>query len=83
MVAAAGLESVVVAAGAVDVAVNFLTFGLGMFATSRIVTRFGMPLTLADEAEPGAAFRDLLGDADRLDEIGVGAPLQRLDGRLL
>ena len=33
--------------GAVDVAVNFLTFGLGMFATSRIVTRFGMPLTLA------------------------------------
>jgi len=33
--------------GWVDVAVNFLTFGLGMFATSRIVTRFGMPTTLA------------------------------------
>jgi AAA family ATP:ADP antiporter len=27
--------------------VNLLTFGLGMFATSRIVTRFGMPTTLA------------------------------------
>ncbi len=27
--------------------VNMLTFGLGLFATSRIVTRFGMPTTLA------------------------------------
>ena len=27
--------------------VNLLTFGLGLFATSRIVTRFGMPTTLA------------------------------------
>ena len=27
--------------------VNVLTFGLGMFATSRIVTRLGMPITLA------------------------------------
>ena len=26
---------------------NVLTFGIGMFATSRIVTRFGMPVTLA------------------------------------
>lgn len=33
--------------GWVDVVTNFLTFGIGMFATSRIVTRFGMPLTLA------------------------------------
>jgi AAA family ATP:ADP antiporter len=33
--------------GGVDVVVNFLTFGIGLFATSRIVTRFGMPLTLA------------------------------------
>jgi len=31
----------------VDVVVNFLTFGIGLFATSRIVTRFGMPVTLA------------------------------------
>ena len=30
-----------------DVVTNFLTFGIGLFATSRIVTRFGMPLTLA------------------------------------
>jgi len=27
--------------------VNILTFGLGMFATSRLVTRLGMPVTLA------------------------------------
>jgi AAA family ATP:ADP antiporter len=27
--------------------VNILTFGLGMFATSRIVTKLGMPVTLA------------------------------------
>jgi len=33
--------------GGVDVVVNFLTFGIGLFATSRIVSRFGMPLTLA------------------------------------
>lgn len=33
--------------GGIDWAVNILTFGIGMFATSRIVTRFGMPLTLA------------------------------------
>lgn len=33
--------------GAVEVVVNFLTFGIGMFATGRIVTRFGMPFTLA------------------------------------
>ncbi len=33
--------------GGVDVVVNVLTFGIGMFATSRIVTRFGMPITLA------------------------------------
>jgi AAA family ATP:ADP antiporter len=33
--------------GGIDVIVNFLTFGIGMFATSRIVTRFGMPVTLA------------------------------------
>jgi AAA family ATP:ADP antiporter len=33
--------------GGVDVIVNFLTFGIGLFATSRIVTRFGMPTTLA------------------------------------
>jgi AAA family ATP:ADP antiporter len=33
--------------GGVDVAVNMLTFGIGLFATSRIVTRFGMPVTLA------------------------------------
>ena len=31
----------------VDFAVNLLTFAIGMFATSRIVTRFGMPVTLA------------------------------------
>ena len=33
--------------GGVDLVVNVLTFGIGMFATSRIVTRFGMPVTLA------------------------------------
>jgi AAA family ATP:ADP antiporter len=33
--------------GGVDVVVNLLTFGIGLFATSRIVTRFGMPVTLA------------------------------------
>jgi len=33
--------------GGVDFVVNCLTFGIGMFATSRIVTRFGMPFTLA------------------------------------
>lgn len=33
--------------GGVDVVVNVLTFGIGLFATSRIVTRFGMPVTLA------------------------------------
>ncbi len=33
--------------GAVEVVVNCLTFGIGMFATGRIVTRFGMPFTLA------------------------------------
>ena len=33
--------------GGVDFVVNVLTFGIGMFATSRIVTRFGMPVTLA------------------------------------
>ena len=33
--------------GGVDFVVNCLTFALGMFATSRIVTRFGMPATLA------------------------------------
>ncbi len=31
----------------VDLAVNILTFAIGMFATSRIVTRFGMVTTLA------------------------------------
>lgn len=31
----------------VDLVVNILTFGIGMFATSRIVTRFGMATTLA------------------------------------
>lgn len=31
----------------VDFVVNVLTFAIGMFATSRIVTRFGMPVTLA------------------------------------
>lgn len=31
----------------VDFVVNVLTFAIGMFATSRIVTRFGMPATLA------------------------------------
>lgn len=31
----------------VDWVVNVLTFGIGMFATSRIVTRFGMATTLA------------------------------------
>lgn len=31
----------------VDLIVNILTFGIGMFATSRIVTRFGMATTLA------------------------------------
>jgi AAA family ATP:ADP antiporter len=31
----------------VDLVVNVLTFGIGMFATSRIVTRFGMATTLA------------------------------------
>ena len=33
--------------GGVDFVVNCLTFAIGMFATSRIVTRFGMPFTLA------------------------------------
>jgi AAA family ATP:ADP antiporter len=33
--------------GGVDVVVNFLTFGIGLFVTSRIVTRLGMPATLA------------------------------------
>ncbi len=33
--------------GGVDLVVNILTFAIGMFATSRIVTRFGMPTTLA------------------------------------
>ena len=33
--------------GGVDFLVNLLTFAIGMFATSRIVTRFGMPVTLA------------------------------------
>jgi AAA family ATP:ADP antiporter len=33
--------------GGVDFIVNVLTFGIGLFATSRIVTRFGMPTTLA------------------------------------
>jgi AAA family ATP:ADP antiporter len=31
----------------VDLIVNVLTFGIGMFATSRIVTKFGMATTLA------------------------------------
>jgi AAA family ATP:ADP antiporter len=31
----------------VDLIVSILTFGIGMFATSRIVTRFGMAVTLA------------------------------------
>jgi ATP:ADP antiporter, AAA family len=31
----------------VDLTVNILTFAIGMFATSRIVTRFGMSITLA------------------------------------
>lgn len=33
--------------GGVDLTINILTFTLGFFATSRIVTRFGMPTTLA------------------------------------
>ena len=33
--------------GGVDFTVNLLTFAIGMFATSRIVTKFGMPVTLA------------------------------------
>ena len=33
--------------GGVDMVVNILTLGIGLFATSRIVTRFGMPATLA------------------------------------
>jgi AAA family ATP:ADP antiporter len=33
--------------GIVDLIVNVLTIGIGMFATSRIVTRFGMATTLA------------------------------------
>ncbi len=33
--------------GGVDWAVNLLTFAIGLFATSRIVARFGMPFTLA------------------------------------
>jgi len=33
--------------GGVDFVVNCLTFAIGMFATGRIVTRFGMPFTLA------------------------------------
>lgn len=33
--------------GSVDLLVNVLTFGIGLFATGRIVKRFGMPATLA------------------------------------
>jgi len=33
--------------GIIDLVVNVLTIGIGMFATSRIVTRFGMATTLA------------------------------------
>lgn len=33
--------------GGLDFVVNVLTFAIGMFATGRIVTRFGMPATLA------------------------------------
>jgi AAA family ATP:ADP antiporter len=33
--------------GGIDVIVNILTFAIGLFATSRIVTRFGMATTLA------------------------------------
>lgn len=33
--------------GGVDFTVNVLTFAIGMFATGRIVSRFGMPITLA------------------------------------
>jgi AAA family ATP:ADP antiporter len=33
--------------GGLDLTVNILTFAIGMFATSRIVTRFGMAFTLA------------------------------------
>ena len=33
--------------GVIDLVVNVLTIGIGMFATSRIVTRFGMATTLA------------------------------------
>ena len=33
--------------GWVEIVVNCLTFGVAMFATGRIVTRFGMPFTLA------------------------------------
>ena len=33
--------------GGVDLTINILTFAVGFFATSRIVTRFGMPTTLA------------------------------------
>jgi len=33
--------------GGVDLLVNVLTFGIGLFATGRIVKRFGMPATLA------------------------------------
>lgn len=33
--------------GGVDFAVNLLTFSIGMFATGRIVNKFGMPMTLA------------------------------------
>ena len=33
--------------GGVDLTINILTFAIGFFATSRIVSRFGMPTTLA------------------------------------
>ena len=33
--------------GGVDLTINILTFTVGFFATSRIVARFGMPVTLA------------------------------------
>ena len=33
--------------GSIDLAVNSLTFVIGLFATGRIATRFGMPTTLA------------------------------------
>jgi AAA family ATP:ADP antiporter len=39
-------ERTVILSG-IEAIVNILTFGLGMFATSRIVTKLGMPATLA------------------------------------